>query len=302
MYVRIISLVISSLILSSSILAKKKIENIGKESCYPDSGLGTLIISKCYKSVIDEIKKGADVNQLEVGESPLTIAVRYNDIKMVKILVSNGAKVHYECSDYPCYSPYIMALYDGRLEITKIFIENGAPVNLLNKYPFGNFNCSALYRAVKSGNVKLVKYMIKQGADVSGSGGPNPILAIKKLSMLNYFIKHNINLYARFDDSGDTLLHLLATKGVYVWEEKERLKVIKRLVSIDFDINTKDFKGRTPLYTATLDNNIETVKLLVNLGADINLPDERGLTPLAVAKRDKYKELVLYLESIGATE
>ena len=299
---KVMLIIFSCVFLIIPVLSVNEIKNNNDELCYKEAGLDTLVFGRCYRSVLDELQKGADVNQLEVGESALTIAVSNNDIKMVNLLIAHGAKVHYECAAYPCYSPYIMALYDGLLEIVKIFIENGAPVNLLIKQPFGGLYSSTLFRAVQSGNVKLVKYMVDQGADITGFGGHNPVLAIDTLPVLNYFIRKKMKLDAIYEDSGDTLLHVLSDKGAFDWEEGERRKVIKRLISIGFDINILDFSGRTPLYASVLGNNIETVKLLVKLGADINLADERGLTPLAVAKRDKYKELVLYLESIGATE
>ena len=53
----------------------------------------------------------------------------------------------------------------------------------------------------------------------------------------------------------------------------------------------KDKSGRTPLFVASLDTNIELVSFLLENGADPNIPDNRGKLPITEAIRDGHIEM-----------
>ncbi|MDR1385884.1 MAG: ankyrin repeat domain-containing protein [Planctomycetaceae bacterium] len=105
-------------------------------------------------------------------------------------------------------------LYDaaesGNLKIVKELVENGADVNTERRNP--------LMGAVKNGNLEVVKYLIAKGANVN--------------QICNNIYEH--------DD--ETPLLEAARSG--------NLAVVKYLVEKDADVNIKNEKGKTPLDVA----------------------------------------------------
>ena len=56
--------------------------------------------------------------------------------------------------------------------------------------------------------------------------------------------------------------------------------------------NQKDFKGRTPLYLAAVNNNLETCLFLLSNGANPFLSDKEGKTPADAAGNIKISEFL----------
>lgn len=76
----------------------KSIQRI--ETNKPEYANTTLLNVAIYKGELDFIKKlveyGADVNQESHGLTPLMIAARYNNVEVIKFLLSKGAKLNYK--------------------------------------------------------------------------------------------------------------------------------------------------------------------------------------------------------------
>ena len=87
-----------------------------------------------------------------------------------------------------------------------------------------------------------------------------------------------------FDYFGQTGYHWAAKLG--------DLKMLKLLLEFGLYHNQKDFKGRTPLYLAALNNHKEICNYLLNNNGNIFLKDNNGLSPADVAGS---KELKYYL-------
>lgn len=87
-----------------------------------------------------------------------------------------------------------------------------------------------------------------------------------------------------FDYFGQTGYHWAAKLG--------DLKMLKLLLEFGLHHNQKDFKGRTPLYLAALNNHKEICNYLLNNNGNIFLKDKIGLSPADVAGS---KELKYYL-------
>jgi ankyrin repeat protein len=56
--------------------------------------------------------------------------------------------------------------------------------------------------------------------------------------------------------------------------EQEHLEVVKRLVELGADLNTKRNDGWSPLYTAAYNGDYETVYFLCSKGADVDGANE----------------------------
>ena len=92
-----------------------------------------------------------------------------------------------------------------------------------------------------------------------------------------------------FDYYGQTCYHWAAKLG--------NIKMLRILLDYGLHHNQKDFKGRTPLYLAAVNNNREVCDLLLRNKANIHLKDNCGNSASDVAGS---KELKYYLGDILA--
>ena len=65
--------------------------------------------------------------------------------------------------------------------------------------------------------------------------------------------------------------------------------MLKLLLSKGKNLNIKDNKGRTPIYFAALNNNLDCVKLLYENGGNVFIEDINGKKPVDVTNNIKIK-------------
>lgn len=74
------------------------------------------------------IARGADVNQKsDDGQSPLHLAVRRANDRLVELLITNGADVN--AKDFEDYTPLHNAAWNGRLGVVEVLVSNGANID-----------------------------------------------------------------------------------------------------------------------------------------------------------------------------
>ena len=137
---------------------QKKYNNLGWELC-------NAVGDENLEGALMAIKAGADINFICASEDlsyfPLLIATHHRNIKMVKLLLDNGAKVDFTTGDG--YTSLMDAAFSGNLEIAKALIEHGANINATTDI----IHSTALILAVEGNQVEMVKYLIKNGANVN---------------------------------------------------------------------------------------------------------------------------------------
>ncbi|WP_246210262.1 ankyrin repeat domain-containing protein, partial [Wolbachia endosymbiont of Atemnus politus] len=77
-------------------------------------------------------------------------------------------------------------------------------------------------------------------------------------------------------------------------------ELIKNLVDLKTNLDAYNEDGRTPLYVAIWNGNVEVAELLIKYGANVNDNDERNRTPLHVAIGHKQLEIAKLLIKNGA--
>ncbi|XP_014863420.1 PREDICTED: ankyrin repeat domain-containing protein 11 isoform X1 [Poecilia mexicana] len=113
-----------------------------------------------------------------------------------------------------------------------------------------------LHRAAIRGEVRRIKELISEGADV------------------------NVK-----DFAGWTALHEACNRGYY--------DVAKQLLAAGAEVNTKGLDDDTPLHDASNNGHFKVVKLLLRYGADPRQSNRRGETPLKVASSPTMLNLLL---------
>lgn len=193
------------------------------------------------------------------------------------------------------------AIEKENIKEVKTLIKQGANVNIADEN-----GKTPLHIAANKGNLKLVKLLVKNGANVNAkSDGANPLyFAIfaesdKNSRILKYLIKKGANVNTQMDNF--TALWMAAHKG--------QEKTVEILLKNGADINYKTNLSSNPIeaivttYNADIKKKEKILKIMIKYGADINMPTSdtfRNLTVLDYAVSNEKLDLQKMLIKLGA--
>ncbi|KAE8140150.1 ankyrin repeat-containing domain protein [Aspergillus pseudotamarii] len=89
-------------------------------------------------------------------------------------------------------------------------------------------------------------------------------------------------------------LHLLVKEARSVWQYRA-LEPINALIQANYNVNLRDFQGRTPLHLACLAADGDVVLDMIKAGAEVNCQDHAGKIPLQYALEMGCKKVVQLL-------
>jgi len=176
------------------------------------------------------IDKGADVNAKgELGITPLIATRKRKDesVSLIQHLIKMGADVNATMS--PGVGDWTVlhtALGGGNVKVVKLLIDNGADINVKN------IMGTPLQMAINYKKIETVELLIESGA---------------KLQEFSF---------------GNTELHLSAIKGC--------AELVPLLVNYGIDVDILNEYRQTPLYYASMHGHRKTVEALIAAGADKN--------------------------------
>ena len=171
-----------------------------------------------------------------------------------------------------------------------------------------NTPIKTLHYAVFYGNIKAVKRLIQQGANVNekNKGGSTPLHAIapissnvgekERLKIAQLLIDNNADVNAQ-NNKGWAPIHKTAGRRY--------LQITQLLINNNADVNVQNNKGDTPLHYTLSDANIKTLQLLVKNKANVNAQNKEGDTPLHFAAFHGHsistQWLISYKANVNAT-
>ena len=193
------------------------------------------------------------------------------------------------------YFPYengeeILRTLENKEEVKLSDIKGSSNLNFGDK-----FGWTPLDLAVKNNNIKMVKLLIKEGADVNMSEVTPLHYAVEdnNIKIVKFLIKEGANINAIARHIRDTPLHRAVGSN--------KIEVVKLLIEEGANVNIADIRGITPLlYAVYNDNGTEISELLINSGANVNSVDEDWWTPLRLAVKYDNTEMIELLVGAGA--
>ncbi len=200
------------------------------------------------QQVAELLDRGAKVDrQSQYGWTALIFAAHYGHIEIVKRLLQQGADINHTSREIPVGFMATRGGYDSTTALREAIRKSHLDIAHLLLYSGAQASYEALDEGGASGDVSLVKKMLKQGLSVNdipekvGRGSP-------------------LNSAAR---AGDMVM-------------------IRYLLDQSADVNLRTWTENTPLTSAINSYNPDAVKLLLEEGADPNLPRTRSgnFTPL----------------------
>ena len=153
--------------------------------------------------------------------------------------------------------------------------------NFINAKTQGD-NLTALHYASFRGNIKIIKLLIENHAEINAlsSNGYNMIHKAaqgnKPSAIVLFYKKYKMDLEST-DENQITALHLAAANGME--------NSVIYLLSLGINPNLKDKNGYTALHYAVKKNQIRIIKKLLQKGADRTIEDHKTKkTPVMLAK------------------
>jgi len=177
--------------------------------------------------------------------------------------------------------PLHEAVQACHVRIVDLLLQNGADVTARG----GTRGWSALHAAAKwdrSEGAPIVRILLSHGADANSRDdeGTTPLhwatTADAALALIGAGARTN-----QKEENGQTPLHWAAQR-----DSRESRALVHCLVRAGADIEAKDNKGQTPLHQAAwFGTTSRALKALLECGAEIHARDGQGMTPLHVAAR-----------------
>ena len=231
------------------------------------------------------------------GNSPLHIAVSNGFFHITKLLIKKGSNVNLQNKEGR--TPLFLSVKNKQKHLIKLLIENEADVTI--GYQENSTDRIYLVRGKGRGRAAWQYVLVKKhllglflkrtnggsldGADFgavlrSGWGKDPPEGTIDQILEECDFK----------EIPGVTVLHIAS-------KENNEPEIIDLLVKSGANVNAQDAEGFTPLHMAAIHGNLKIVKKLVDLDADVNIVTTDGKNAAELAHLNEELEIEEYLES-----
>lgn len=254
--------------------------------------------------------------------TPFMLACLHNRQPVIELLLSLGADK--DLVNLKGYKAFHHACEGGNLELVEMFLKEN-PNEIHVKTQTG---LTPLMIACKTGNPKMVDWLLKNQADVAAlSGSKDTALHfacsrskeivellyahqadlnaenLNKETPLHIACEHNQFLTVKFLLEKSALVNCKTVFGdlpIHIAVSNNNFDLTALLIQHGADVRSPDSNGRTCLMHACKNGNMPLVKLLLHKDAEINAQDHQKKTPLKMAVENKRKDIVQLLLDRGA--
>ena len=145
-----------------------------------------------------------------------------------------------------------------------------------------------LLTAAEKGNLRRVRLLVEQGADVNEGNinGFTPVHLASghgHLDVVRYLVEQGASL-DKINNDGWTPLFAAAFRGY--------IEVVRFLLEQGADREKVDNTGWTPLHWAAANSHLDVAMLLMSYGADLNARTNGGRLPIDLARTEEIKQAI----------
>ena len=196
------------------------------------------------------------------GKTPLMLATKQQDVKMVKSVLQAGANVN-RINQKTGGTALMESALNGCVQITLILIEAGANVNMADKSGH-----TSLMFAVHKRHLKVAEILIREGADV------NKICYVRQTALLHCTstgCEEGVEMLVESGADVNTVDKFLNT-ALILASEKGFLSIVEFLVKRGADVNKVSQLGDTALTIAVRNGNLNITNILLQAAANVKDP------------------------------
>lgn len=227
----------------------------------PGTAFAVAIEDHDAEAVRELLKSGLSTETpIEYGEhkiTPLLKAAWDGDEEIVTVLLEAGAKINAKATDTG-ETVLLNAVSRGHVAIVKILLGKGAEVAPKNRFDFNAFTT-----AVAAGNQEIAGLLLDGGAKPDdGASGLTPLqfaASAGNVDMIRFLAKRGANVNYGAKSGGQTAL-LSAIYGAHP-------DAVQALIELKADVKAKTKDGDTPLKAAMKGDQDDIVKILKAAGA-----------------------------------
>ncbi|HPQ39725.1 MAG TPA: ankyrin repeat domain-containing protein [bacterium] len=153
-----------------------------------------------------------------------------------------------------------------------------------------------LIAAIEQGNVKVVKELLKSGADIEATNS----LGRTSLACAAWMGQREIAeilIAAGAEVNSRDRMQNVPLLGA-LWQSHP--EIAEMLVKHGADVNVRDRHQFTPLHVAAWKGQVDAARVLLENGADANAKQEGKVTPIGWAVQEQHVEMVQFLLDHGA--
>jgi ankyrin repeat protein len=238
------------------------------------------------------------------GDSPLTKAVKANDLAGVRALIKSGANVNARSGDGS--TALLWAANNGSIEIARALIAAKATVDAAS-----DFGITPLLQASRVGNAAMVELLLtaKANPSLAHPEGETPLMAASRsgsLPAVRLLLARGANVNAAEKFQGTTALMFAAAEG--------HLDVAGALLEAGADANKQGLinsltqrknadhptGGMSAVMLAARNGNEPMVRLLAGKGANLNLKNGDGASAAMIAIWNDRFDMAATLVELGS--
>jgi ankyrin repeat protein len=229
-------------------------------------------------------------------DAALLVAAEGGDAATVQSLLQQGACLSARTSQG--WSPLILAVKRGDVEMTKRLVEAGADVNDRSQSKMGS---TVLCWAVSTGNLKLIEFLLDHGAGVNGRSrdGNFPLFyaaTTNDLPLARLLLAKDaqVNQFGPRSQNGILCTPLCGAAAHGYFE------MMELLLSHGADLERRDNTAATLLMQMAKEPRPDVVRWLIQKGANVNARTQWRYTALTFAEANGRAENVSLLLAAGA--
>ncbi|WP_320035318.1 ankyrin repeat domain-containing protein [Halarcobacter sp.] len=265
------------------------------------------------------ISNGIDVNILDKKRQNVlfnAVVLGAQNLSIIEILLDRGVKLNIKDYAEKTLLDEILkilaivknpdAKVDGKyklvreernyLKLTGILIDLGLAIDRVDEN-----GKTVLYKEVERENYDTIDFLIASGADINAQDKEGKTVLFdavlkgsQNMNMIDHLISHGADIDHRdytertvIDDLVEAVLITRnnkkpSSRRFFEMNELENyIPMLKKMLLFKPRINDPRADGKTIIFDAVIENNLELIKVLVNAGADLNIIDNDNNTPLS---------------------
>lgn len=217
----------------------------------------------------------------------------YEFVLIIVMILVGPLGVCMSNSGHTLQEKFLIAAEKGDIVLVESILDRGVNINYAPEDGY-----TALSIATQSGNISLVKLLLKHNANPEGNDNyPNaPVyfaIVNNHPEVIEILIESGVNPnYAWSKTEGGTLLTNAAQFGL--------IEVVTLLVNRGADVNFTGYGEFSALYRSIIYDHLSVAVYLVNNGAKLNENDKKALKQLGWFKEKENEDMILLMKEKGA--